>query len=183
MFMAVAVGVVMASLLFVKRMADLQGESIRTITGETEDAPLSDEAREILKSAEGRLLLFHLDGPMSFGVAKGMGRCFSVSNKFEALVFGLTDVPLIDSSASLALRVGIKNARADGRPVFLAGARPAVEEVLDQLGVFDHLPAGHKFATRARPCAPPWTISGRARVPEAFRNYSAPHDLVLRGGP
>lgn len=149
LIVAVAVGVVMASLLFVKRMADLQNESIRTITGETEDAPLSDEARAILKSAEGRLLLFHLGGPMSFGVAKGMGRCFSVSNKFEALVFDLTDVPLIDSSASLALRDGIKQARADGRPVFMAGARPKVEEMLDRLGVFDHLPGGHKFATRA----------------------------------
>ncbi|MDH5410348.1 MAG: SulP family inorganic anion transporter [Alphaproteobacteria bacterium] len=149
LIVAVAVGVVMASLLFVKRMADLQNENIRTITGETEDAPLSDEARAILKSAEGRLLLFHLGGPMSFGVAKGMGRCFSVSNKFEALVFDLTDVPLIDSSASLALRDGIKQARADGRPVFMAGARPVVEEILDRLGVFDHLPAGHRFANRA----------------------------------
>lgn len=149
LIVAVAVGVVMASLLFVKRMADLQNESIRTITGETEDAPLSDEARAILKSAQGRLLLFHLGGPMSFGVAKGMGRCFSVSNKFEALVFDLTDVPLIDSSASLALRDGIKHAHADGRPVFMAGARPAVEEVLDRLGVFDYLPAGHRFSTRA----------------------------------
>jgi SulP family sulfate permease len=149
LIVAVAVGVVMASLLFVKRMADLQNQNIRTITGETEDAPLSEEAREILKSAEGRLLLFHLDGPMSFGVAKGMGWCFSVSNKFEALVFDLTDVPLIDSSASLALRDGIKHAREDGRPVFLAGARPAVEGVFDRLGVFDHLPTGHRFATRA----------------------------------
>jgi len=122
LIVAVAVGVVMASLLFVKRMADLQEANIRTITGETEDAPLSEEAREILKSADGRLLLFHLDGPMSFRVAKGMGRRFSVADKFEARVLDLTDVPLIDSSASLALRDGIKHARAEGRSVFMAGA-------------------------------------------------------------
>lgn len=149
LIVAVAVGVVMASLLFVKRMADLQGDSIRTITGETEDAPLSEEAREILKEAGDRLMLFHLGGPMSFGVAKGMGRIFSVADKSEALVLDLTDVPLIDSSASLALRDGIKHAREVGQPVFMAGARPAVKEVLDRLGVFDQLPAGHYFATRA----------------------------------
>lgn len=51
-------------------------------------------------TADGRLMLFHLDGPMNFGVDKGMGR-------------------------------------------------PAVEDVLDRLGVFDHLPAGHRFETRA----------------------------------
>ena len=149
LIVAVAVGVVMASLLFVKRMADLQGDSIRTITGETEDAPLSEEAREILKEAGDRLMLFHLGGPMSFGVAKGMGRIFSVADKSEALVLDLTDVPLIDSSASLALRDGIKHAREEGQPVFMAGARPAVEEVLDRLGVLDELPAGHRFETRA----------------------------------
>ena len=149
LIVAVAVGVVMASLLFVKRMADLQGDSIRAITGETEDAPLSEEAREILKAAGDRLMLFHLGGPMSFGIAKGMGRIFSVADKSEALVLDLTDVPLIDSSASLALRDGIKHARTEGRPVFMAGARPAVEAVLDRLGVFDQLPAGHRFTTRA----------------------------------
>lgn len=149
LIVAVAVGVVMASLLFVKRMADLQNENIRTITGETEEIPLSEEAREILKAAGDRLMLFHLGGPMSFGIAKGMGRIFSVADKSEALVLDLTDVPLIDSSASLALRDGIKHARAEGQPVFMAGARPAVEEVLDRLGVFDQLPAGHRFTTRA----------------------------------
>ena len=149
LIVAVGVGVVMASLLFVKSMADLQNRNIRAITGDTEDAPLSDEARAILKSAGGRLLLFHLEGPMSFGVAKGMGRSFSIADKFEAVVLDLTDVPMIDSSAAMALEHGIRHARAEGRPVFMAGARLPVEKVLDRLGVLDHLPADRRFRTRA----------------------------------
>ncbi len=149
LIVAVGVGVVMASLLFVKSMADLQNRSIRAITGDTEDAPLSDEAREILKSAGGRLLLFHLEGPMSFGVAKGMGRSFSIADKFEAVVLDLTDVPMIDSSAALALELGIRHAHGQGRPVFVAGARDPVEKVMDRLGVLEHLPVDHRFRTRA----------------------------------
>jgi len=149
LIVAVGVGMFLASLLFVKTMADLQNENIRAITGETEDAPLSDDARAILRSASGRLLLFHLQGPMSFGVAKGMGTRFSVADKFEAIVFDLTDVPMIDSSAALALEDAIRHARDQGRPAFLAGARAPVEKVLERLGVLDHLPAGHRFATRA----------------------------------
>jgi SulP family sulfate permease len=149
LIVAVGVGVVMASLLFVKTMADLQNQSIRAITGETEDAPLSAEAREILRAANGRLLLFHLEGPMSFGVAKGMGRGLSIADQFEAVVLDLTDVPMIDSSAALALEHSIRHTRAEGRPVFMAGARPAVEKILERLGVLDFLPVDHRFHTRA----------------------------------
>ena len=149
LIVAVGVGVVMASLLFVKSMADLQHQNIRAITGDTEDTPLSEEARAILKSAGGRLLLFHLEGPMSFGVAKGMGRSLSIADQFEAIVLDLTDVPMIDSSAALALEHGIRHAGAEGRPVFMAGARYEVEKVMDRLGVLAHLPAGRRFHTRA----------------------------------
>jgi len=150
LIVAVGVGMFLASLLFVKTMADIQSESIRAITGETEDAPLSDEARAILRASGGRLLLFHLEGPMSFGIAKGMGRSFSVADKFEATVFDLTDVPIIDSSAAMALEYAIRHSHAEGRPAFLAGMRTGVEQVLDRLGVFEHLPADHRFATRAQ---------------------------------
>lgn len=149
LIVAVGVGMFLASLLFVKTMADLQNESIRAITGETEDSPLSDEARAILRASGGRLLLFHLEGPMSFGVAKGMGRGFSVADKFEATVFDLTDVPLIDSSAALALEFAVRHARDQGRPAFLAGARPAVDRILQRLGVYEYLPDNQRFATRA----------------------------------
>lgn len=148
LIVAVGVGVVMASLLFVKTMADLQHQNIRAVTGEADEAPLSQEARDILRAAGGRLLLFHLSGPMSFGIAKGMGRSFSVADKFEAVVLDLTDVPMIDSSAALALEYGIRNARAEGRPVFLAGMGAKVEDTLDRLGVLDYLPADHRMATR-----------------------------------
>ena len=149
LIVAVGAGMFLASLLFVKTMADLQSENIRAITGESENSPLSDDARAILRAAGGRLLLFHLEGPMSFGVAKGMGRSFSVADKFEATIFDLTDVPMIDSSAALALEYAIRHARQEGRPAFLAGVRPPVDRVLDRVGVYDYLPADHRFATRA----------------------------------
>jgi SulP family sulfate permease len=150
LIVAVGAGMFLASLLFVKTMADLQSANIRAITGETEDSPLSDEAQAILRASDGRLLLFHLEGPMSFGVAKGMGRSFSVADKFETTVFDLTDVPMIDSSAALALEYAIRHARELGRPAFLAGMAPSVDQVLDRLGVYEHLPADHRFPTRAQ---------------------------------
>lgn len=148
LIVAVGVGVVMASLLFVKRMADIQSESIRAITGETDEVPLSAEAQELLRAANGRILLYHLAGPMSFGIAKDMGKGLSRAASFEAIVLDLTDVPMIDSSASLALEGGIRNAAAHGRLVYLAGARPRVGKVLEGLGVLAHLPPDRCYATR-----------------------------------
>ncbi len=71
---AVAVGIVLASLLFVKRMSDLQLANIKTITQDSDEPSLSDPERALLVEAGGRIVLYHLTGPFSFGAAKGMAR-------------------------------------------------------------------------------------------------------------
>jgi len=67
---AVAVGVIMASLLFVKRMADLQAANMNLVSGPTPGGVFSAEEDALLGAAKGRLLVYHLRGPMSFGAAK-----------------------------------------------------------------------------------------------------------------
>jgi SulP family sulfate permease len=54
---AVAVGVVLASLLFVKRMSDLQLANIKAITGETSDGSLSEAEKAALDEGGGRVIL------------------------------------------------------------------------------------------------------------------------------
>jgi SulP family sulfate permease len=66
---AVGVGIVLASLLFVKRMSDLQIASMKTITGHSDETPLSDEESALIEAGHGRIIMFHLSGPISFGAA------------------------------------------------------------------------------------------------------------------
>jgi sulfate permease, SulP family len=145
---AVAVGVVFASLLFVKRMSDLQLANIRSITGDSADGSLSEAEKTALEAGGGRVILYHLSGPFSFGAAKGMSRRLAAGDEYDVLVLDLREVPFLDSSASLALEDAIKQALAHGKQVFLVGVRPEIEKPLRRLGVLGLLPADHHHVTR-----------------------------------
>ena len=93
---------VMASMVFMKRHSDLQLQSIKTIREVDEDTPLSPEEAEIFRAAQGRILLVHLGGPMSFGAAKGMARLLAQFDEYDSLILELTDMPQIDFTASRA---------------------------------------------------------------------------------
>lgn len=132
---AVGVGIVLASLLFVKRMADLQLDNIRMITNGSDGASLTAEEAEVLDRAEGRVVLYELGGPFSFGVARGMARLLGAADHYGALVLDLEKVPMIDTSAGLALQDVVQQALALGKPVFVVGMCPRVRETLTKLGV------------------------------------------------
>ena len=104
---AVAVGIVLASLLFVKRMSDLQLANIKAITGGDDEPGLTEAEISALAAGDGRIILYHLSGPFSFGAAKGMARLLAASDDYDALVLDLSDVPFLDSSASLVLEAAI----------------------------------------------------------------------------
>lgn len=138
---AVAVGIVLASLLFVKRMADLQMDGIqRIIAGETHPA-LSVAEAAALARGHGRVVLYDLSGPFSFGAAKDMAKRLAAHDEFDVLVLDLADVPLVDSSAGLAIEDVILQATERGKQVFMVGLRPRVRTVLDRLGVTRLLPS------------------------------------------
>ncbi len=137
---AVGVGMVMASFLFLKRMADLQLENIQAFTEPPPEAPLSRQEAAILEQAGGRILLYHMEGPLSFGAAKGMVRQLAAFDQYDVLVMDLTDVVAVDFTSSRAIEDMINDARSRQRKVFLVGLRPRVHEFLRAQGVLDRLP-------------------------------------------
>jgi SulP family sulfate permease len=145
---AVGVGIVLASLLFVKRMSDLQLANIKTITHHSDESLLDAEEKALLAEAHGRVVLYHLSGPFSFGAAKGMARRLAAADEYDALVLDLTEVPFLDSSASLALDDAIAQAQGRSKQVYLVGAQPEVAATLAKLGVDKRLPDGHHHVSR-----------------------------------
>lgn len=138
---AVAVGMVMAALLFVKRMADEQMRTMKLVFDPTHVDDLNPEEAGILERARGRIVMFHLEGPMSFGSSRDIARTLLSSKDQEVLIIDLSDVPFIDSSASIALEEVIQDASADKDYVILCGLRQQVKEVLTKIGVIQLVPA------------------------------------------
>ena len=148
---AVAVGVFFANMLTIKSLSDIQSNHVRTIINPDEDdddAALSMEEKHLLKKARGKILLFNLSGPMSFGAAKTISQSMGIVRKYEVLILDLSDVPLLGVTASLAIENMIKDACANNRQVFLVGATGKVKRRLQNMKLLRLLPPNHCFDQR-----------------------------------
>lgn len=149
MMIAIGTGITIASLLFMKRMSDLQLEKTSTITHPEEEHPLSEQENQYLQQANGRILLFHVSGPMSFGAAKSMVKRVASVDNYEALVLDLSDVPIIDFTSSTAIEDIILDAQDAGHHIFISGAKDNVAEILKKQGILDRLLPEHLYNMRA----------------------------------
>lgn len=142
---AVGVGVVVSSLVFMKRMTDIQLASIQAIQSSVGDSalPLTATERAILDASNSRILLYRLSGPMSFSSAKGMARRLASYDEYDALILDLTEVPVVDFTTCRALEDIIHDAQDAGRQAFLVGARAQVNAMLIKLGILRQLANGH----------------------------------------
>ena len=145
---AVGVGIVLASLVFVKEMADLQVESIRTIVDDEQHDLLSAEETEALRRCDGRASILHLSGAMSFGAANEMMRRILSVRPVDVLIIDLVDVPGIDGSAALTLEEIIQRAEESGQVVLIVGMRIGVARILSRLGALDGVRDATRFAHR-----------------------------------
>ncbi|WNM59276.1 SulP family inorganic anion transporter [Candidatus Nitrospira allomarina] len=148
---AVGIGVVLASVMFVKRMADLELENLSVITGASTETPLSKEEQRILNRNRERIIMIHVNGPMSFGSAKDMVRRLeSVKsfNTFSSVILDLTSVPSIDGTAALAIEDMVAMVKTHQQDVFFVGMRPGVARVLKGLGVLHKVPPEHRYPLR-----------------------------------
>jgi len=148
---AVAVGTVMASMLFIAEMADLQSRSIRAISDHASgEGILGDAEAALFRQLQGRVLLLHLAGPMSFGAANEMTRRMSMARSFDVLVIDMQDVPSLDVSAGLSLETIIERAHSQGQNVVLSGIHKAVARTLVQIGLNSTLKDYDHYLTRQR---------------------------------
>ncbi|MCH8238178.1 MAG: SulP family inorganic anion transporter [Proteobacteria bacterium] len=145
LIVAVSVGIVAASLLFVKRMSDLQLENVRT---GADGLPYTRKEQEILDRHADEIMIYHISGPMNFGAAKGLTRQIAVNTDFKVLVLDLSDVTFIDTSASMAIEDVMVTATGLGLEVILIGIKGQVKTTLERLGITRVIPAGHAIDTR-----------------------------------
>lgn len=145
---AVAAGVIVASLILVQRLTNLQLEQIKLITEPQEEDPLSSEEAEIMQELKGQVLLFHLSGPVSFGAAKGMTRMLSGIEEYKIMLLDLSDVHLLDTTSCKAIEDIIQDQLDTGREVYLIGFDNDVYDILRKMDVLSSLDKSHVVWSR-----------------------------------
>lgn len=139
---AVAIGVFIANLLTIERMAKIQADSVKAISHDGDHANhLTGDEQTMLLQANGKVLLLSLGGPLMFGMAKVISRKHAVLDDHQVLIIDLTEVPSLGVSASLALEKIILDECNTNRPVFVVGATDQVKQRMMALGMMETLPA------------------------------------------
>ena len=134
---AVAAGVVLASLAFVKQMADSQLENFGA---DDEHVDTSPEEKELLGKAGQMVTMFDFNGPLSFGAAADVGHTVRerVKNKdAQAIILDFSRVPFIDVSSARAVETIGCDANQSGKRVFISGMNDEVRQILSGLDA-DH---------------------------------------------
>ena len=146
---AVAVGVFLANIYTVRRLTETQLESVRIVQDDKKDHYfLNEHESEILTAAAGRILLYQLNGPLSYAAAKGISNKLMACTSHETLLLDFSNVPHIDVSTAMALEEVILDSHLAEQNVFIVGARPAVEKILHAMRVATLIPDQYHFLDR-----------------------------------
>jgi sulfate permease, SulP family len=143
-----AVGFVMASLGFVKRMADLQLAAIDLSDEAREESRLDADERAALERSEHRTLLINLAGPVTFGAANRLYRRLAGIADYRSIVLDFTEVPHIDESGLIALENIIRAADEHDQVVFVAGLRTDIARAVIRFGLSPLLKECPRFERR-----------------------------------
>ena len=143
---AVAVGVVLAALAFVKRLADTQLAEVV----DADSTTTSDEEIALLTSVRNKVTLFDFTGPLSFGAAADLGHQVreKVREHTNAIVLDFTRLTFIDVSAARAVETIACDASDAGKTVYVAGLNEEVAGVLEGLGSDHCIPKNTRFEQR-----------------------------------
>jgi SulP family sulfate permease len=138
----IGVGVVLACLLFVRRMSDMT--EVRSITSIDEaDESASDELlsrEEIPPGVE----VYDVAGPFFFGAAEQFKDALAaVSRKPKVLIVRMRSVPFIDSTGLNVLRDLVHRTQRDGTTVIIAEIQDQPRQAIQRAGLIELVGADH----------------------------------------
>lgn len=125
MVVGVSVGIMLAALLLMRRMAELVSAR-----------PLTDTTHHSDRAVPRGVVLYEVAGPLFFGAAqKAIQVLESLHEATRAVVFDLTAVPVIDYTALVALESAILKLQKRHILVVLAGVQPQPARLFAKAGL------------------------------------------------
>ena len=132
MVIAVSVGVVLAALLFMRRMAELTSSRITApeAAAGSGDAAAGDGAAG---PVDGRIAIYEIAGPLFFGAAqKAMSSLGAVGSSVQAVIIRLDHVPVMDATGLVALESSVAQLYRNKRVAILSGLQDQPRRLLEK---------------------------------------------------
>jgi sulfate permease, SulP family len=125
MVIGVGVGMVLAAMLFMRRMAAVTEASLEV-----------EESAALPGPVPSGVVVYRVSGPLFFGAAqKAMGALGAIADRCRVMIFRLDQVPVIDATGMVALESAVERLRTSGITAILHGLRPQPREVVDRSGL------------------------------------------------
>ncbi len=137
---AVAIGMVLASILFMKKIADF-------IDHRTKTAPLEEFSLEIPWSDEGdtmakfgkKVYIKHLDGPLFFGFASRFQDMIKALPNLKIVIIRMDRVPYVDQSGLYAMEDAVMYLQGQGIKVVFTDVHGQPKDMLETFKIIPEL--------------------------------------------
>ncbi len=144
--LAIQIGIVLAAILFMKRMADVSEVKVRNMdAGEEilndEKTAAADEEGSLPEGRQYRhVLIYEINGPFFFGAAdKFMDASTQVGDKTKVLIVKMKHVTAMDATALQAFRGLVKRCEKQSIDILLTGVTNQPAELLVKSGLMDRI--------------------------------------------
>ena len=125
MVIAVSAGIVLAAVLFMRRMAEVSGVKL-----------VGDEHPHLEDPLPKGVLLYEINGPLFFGAAqKAMSALHLIGNGVKVVILDMESVPAIDATGLVNLQSTIRRLHSDRILIILGSVQPQPMEILTRAGL------------------------------------------------
>lgn len=147
---AVAIGVILASVLFMKRSGDIaeKGTSGSTLADFKGEQPWDDEKR-LFEEYKNIIYVKHLYGPLFFGFTSHFLKLFKkLDDKIKVLIIRMDRVPYIDQTGLYAMEETLFDLNKKGLQVIIIGLQSQPRHMFQSIDIIpDLIPEKHLFET------------------------------------
>ncbi len=145
---AVGIGMVIACVLFMKRMGDLAEGSYVTMIGTDAESPWADEAG-VPDEIKHKICIKRFHSPIFFGSVTGFNKVMQdVPTDAKVVILRMKQVKYMDQSGIYAMETAIKELQDSGKLVLMTIIRPQPMYLLKKMNIIPDLVSEDKtFAT------------------------------------
>lgn len=137
---AVAVGLVMAALLFMKQMGDLaESKALSASLSDFKNNFLEEDEKRISEAIKHQIYIQHFDGPMFFGFTAHFKKMMQALPDVSIVIFRMCNVPSIDQSGMYALEDAILELHRKKMTVLISGIQKQPLDMLKNIRLVPNL--------------------------------------------
>jgi SulP family sulfate permease len=137
---AVAFGMVLAAMLFMKKSADMvaAGSSTGSFKEFSQDKPWEDEG-DLVQRVGDRVYIKHMNGPLFFGFVSSFQAIIQNLPNVEVIIIRMGRVPYVDQSGLYALEDAILDLQSRGIAVAFVGMKPQIYSMMERINLIPDL--------------------------------------------